>query len=375
MAAVASFSVLAAHEVDQQNRFDALGQQVDDLRANGDSRQSEQDARIQRMAQIIAAQENIDVGAVTGETLGDINDLAGVGSVEVSLETRTKFEAATVLLTKRLKGTTDAWQEDCTATIVDSGQEKFIMSAQHCLIGDINGGNTSGKGGGGILNITNGDHYEYGVFTSTDPMAELQNRQPDAVARSAAIDMTGMSDTALLRFDEGQGQNLAAIPLESFVSSLNPPIAGQQVALFGRPAINSAQPAKMNGIYLGRVGGLEVSGGRSEQLDLVAIKPSIVSEDSCMYGASGSSAQFSNGELAGPLSIRNGNDTSRTHVEDGEALWRFKLENLTGLNLDDYPTICGFSVPSRSTIPELINALDNPAAYAPYTPRLQIETK
>ncbi len=76
---------------------------------------------------------------------------------------------------------------------------------------------------------------------------------------------------------------------------------------------------------------------------------------------------LADGQILGPLSMRNNlgygpNNAFRypdTPANDQD--YRLKYEQMLGLNLGDYTTICGYSVPTAETIPELAQVLANPA--------------
>lgn len=353
--AVAKGAQYEVHKVDQ------LTDRIGTLEKESAEKQDQLD----RQTAIIANQNNISPGVITGESLNAIEDLTAYES-HVSPEQRELLSAATVEIGKRLRGTADTWQLSCTATKVTNGSEAFVMSAAHCFIGDLP---STGKGGiPDALNITDYSSYEYAILDPNTKTSRRPESEPLALATAVTIDES-MSDMALLRVEatpNGTFDKLPAVSFESFTSLGHSPAPGEQAALYAIPAASNFTPVIGVGTYLGRIQGNGMS-QNSYELDLVAVRPENETEDPCMFGASGSSAVFAGGRVSGALSIRNntGYGTSRTVISEdiGGMTARLLMESELGLDLGEVTTVCGFSVPGEQTFKNLQASLDIPGAY------------
>ncbi|HET9174262.1 MAG TPA: hypothetical protein VFN56_03200 [Candidatus Saccharimonadales bacterium] len=101
---------------------------------------------------------------------------------------------------------------------------------------------------------------------------------------------------------------------------------------------------------------------------LVGLTADNPQSDSCEFGGSGSVAMFANGKFSGPLSFRNniGYGDAHSYASPDNAVDnqrnRLEFEASTKLNLGQFTTVCGFSVPSTAEVmPDLISVLQHPS--------------
>lgn len=335
-------------------------------------RAEDQQRQLDRQTAIIASQNNIEVGVITGESLKSIDSLEAYGS-KITPEQRERLRVATVEVGKRQKGSAEPWQLTCTATKVSNGSEVFVMSATHCFTGDLP--QVSGKGGGGIkmdaLNITDTSLFEYAILDPKIDHTERPTAEPMARVSALALDMYA-SDLALLRIDSStttdEYTEHPAVSFGEFSSVLMAPVPGEQTALYSLPSASNFEPVVSTGVYLGRVDASTEVSLYSSKLDIVAVWPSSAAEDACNFGASGSSAIFAGGVVSGPLSFRNnangfGSADERQPEDTGGMHYRLILEQQLGLDLTDVPTICGYSQPDERSFEVLQASLDVPGAY------------
>ena len=349
VALVAGIALLkgAQFEADQAQKLKSVQQELAD-----------KEHSLDRVTDFVADQAGVGKGVVTGESLHLVNSLPGIEKL-VSPEQRQLLEASTVKIAKRVKDSNSEWFESCTATKVTNGSESFILSAAHCFSSDM--ASSGGKGAvPDVLNMTELSSYEYAVFLpSKEP--GLATGEPIARSSRLVIDFSGRADLALMRVDTSADfDDIPAISLEDFTSVNKSPNLGEQVALYGVPGSSGNVPITATGTYFGRVTGGAL-GSPNQFIDLVGIDPSLPAEDACNYGASGSSAVFADGSVTGALTIRNniGYETGMKQPEDiHSSQYRLMIESLTGLDLGEFTTICGFAVPDEQSFAVLQSALN-----------------
>jgi hypothetical protein len=337
--------------------------------------------RNQRMNRILGSEHGVGENVITGESLSMPDTLPGAG-FPVSAEVRNALQDATVKLGSGRKSSTDKhifWDGSCTGTkVVSAAGNEYILSAAHCFKDEPA---ISRKGSSGPLAVNIAKPQDmYAVLDPNLAVSDRQSAEPLATIDGIAVDRSGTTDIALLSVapthaHAAQFNQIPAIPLDSYsvgaLGGLNSQIApGQPVALDGMPASNWDEHVRDTGIYLGQYDGSELS-GISNQIDLVAIAAPTYEDDACNYGASGSQGAYLRTDgglgMTGPLSWRNsiGYGTEHKFYEpdtaDADIQARLKVEAMTGVNLDQFDTICGYSVPQQDTLDNLQQVLDNPS--------------
>ena len=281
------------------------------------------------------------------------------------------------MLGYRKKGDTGPWQYMCTATKVQDDGTSYILTASHCF------GDELPKKGGGLLptaeNITPILSDDYAIL---DPTLGFDERttNPMAVVNNVALDPSGYTDWALLSVTatppspSRNFDSLPALDLRKSVSLVSDPLKLEEqvykpVKVYSVPQDSGFKEVAATGQYLGRAFSPEISGG-STQLDIVGINfsPDTKESDPCEYGGSGSNAVFSNGAITGPLSLRNNigygpnNEAGdpNTTTNQQSIVNRLDLEQLLGIDLSGYQTICGYSVSSPDQLNQLKKVLADP---------------
>jgi hypothetical protein len=334
-----------------------------------------QQQQVDRLSGIIGHLNDVSPGVASGSSLSSVTSLPGYG--ERSPKQSKILQQATLQLISRPEGTNQTWSPICTATKVSQGGQDYILTAAHCFKdtkGDFPSGPQDNNDGvpAEAVNIVTQTANEYAVALPAKPGQEPPDTwEPIAMASGIAVDESGVSDWALLQVSQVSSQYVS-IASNSLSITDRLPIPGESVTLYSLPASNGNQPVSETGIYLGDYASPADFTGISDELDLVGINPGTPNADACDYGASGSIADIGNNEFTGPLSYRDNMGYGPDDVfippdtSNGSETSRLYLEAETGLNLDHFNTICGYSIPEvteggiNDTIPDLIEVLRSP---------------
>ncbi len=327
----------------------------------------QQQAQSKRMGEILGNLTGVDSKVVSGQGLTSIDKLPGYGQ-PVSPELRRKLQSATVELGIRPKGTNAAWQPFCTAVKVSDGQTNFIVTARHCLNDSIN----FPQKGSPLPAAENVTSLLTSDFAVLDPNLSLAERvaRPLASINNVAIDTTGTADWAILKpAANSQTTNFSEqspLHISDVLAYDNAfrPLPGSDVALFGLPQISGFEPVIGTGKYIGRmfINGAHFSGW----YDFVGLHAQTPQADNCQFGTSGSVAMFNNGHLSGPLSFHDNLGYGYSHkiisgdnlkVEQQDYL---DYEQMFNIDLQNFTSVCGYSVPLPDTVTDLKKVLSNP---------------
>lgn len=186
------------------------------------------------------------------------------------------------------------------------------------------------------------------------------------VARITGIAVLPDVDLALLRFEPAgeSAQRWREIPAVPFKLAVRSPLVGQTVALSSVP--DSVLTAG-TGLYVGRIRVADASWGfgfgeRPFSLDVVAHSPRTSSEDATYFGASGSAAIFSGGQLlpglARRVSVGYGN---RSPASSQDPRWA-DLEHALGVYLprSRFNVLALYSDPTESMMEKLRRGFEKP---------------
>lgn len=331
---------------------------------------------LQQLGAITARSSNESVGVVTGSTLRNIPSPQRYRSVPKDYIEES--DKATVEVLSRVKGSPDSYEPICTGTKVSSRAKSYILLANHCRKAYEN---IPAHGGPlpEAVNITElVGNNDFAVAEPSQHYPDDSNWNILATVDNVAVDESGETDWAMMQAASSKAfHKLPSVPLNEVISSTDrKPTPGEDVSLYSLPQSNYFAPVKAKGIYIGTVSGYSI-GGISDFEELVAINVAQPTQDACDYGGSGSTARFSNGQVTGPLSFRNNlgygpgdiffaPDSAQTSQET-----RFDIEETTGYNLNDFNTICGYSVPidvsasyenpSFNSIENLVTVLQSPS--------------
>lgn len=313
-----------------------------------------------------------------------IEDMPGYG-IKISKETRKQLADSTVKIVMRAKGSESTWAEFCTGLKVKIDNQVFITSAKHCF-------NTEGwqtlstnyiDGDQNIqvpaVNIAPNSAFEYAVV---DPRIKRTSYTADvppvvAVIEGIMLDPNDNTDWALLKpvNDEsrvGNYQIFKDIPSVDLMKMDKKPVVGQEIAVYGLPQVTNSRPVAGKGLYLGTFKNPYLQNG---EMVLVGLQAKDQIHDSCLYGASGSSA-MANGILFSGLALRNNvyyyGSNSERHLTDGtpeaNQYWRDLMERSTGVNLDRFTTICGYTIKSPRHWLKLKAGMENIAVFPTISP-------
>ncbi|MGI9028194.1 MAG: hypothetical protein ACR2FM_05155 [Candidatus Saccharimonadales bacterium] len=302
-------------------------------------------------------------------------------------EARQSLTDSTLKIAKRYKGS-DRWEQHCTGVKVTTGADNYVSTAAHCFK-EFTGADTEGLLDGpsdqpkafNIISRT-ADFYDFAVF---DPRLPKGLRQPLAIIDGISIS-NRTQDRALLSvhptevsantanfrsFDQITAQPLALEQKKAVAR----PAPGQKVALFGVPVANGDRQLAGIGRYVGRLRFQHKNGG-TEYADVVGIKPKRIDQDTCNYGASGSSYSATAGNatyVSGPLSKRlnsiwdppdidNKTDFSEqrgdvTNEISNNERWRAIYQQRLNVDLSSFSTICTYSVALPGTSRDLVDGL------------------
>lgn len=308
--------------------------------------------------------------------------------INVGPEMRKQLMDSTVEVIKHNPPNADTapmpWFGNCTGVkVLMPGQmDPMIMTAAHCFseATGIKYGDFANPAAptDTAENFMNAEYYEVGIV---DPQSPWSTREQGPLLGIGGISIsTHHKDVALLSPFTGKGgpspsgqdsRTFEQIPAINFkvAEHLAP---GEQVALYGVPQAANFTPVIGTGRYIGRVHfseyvydtGPETS---SRMLDIVAVNPNNPTADACNFGASGSLAMRSDGSMLGPLSIRlnKGYSTPNTNQAldspNFNNYWRTEWEMETGIDLENYSTICAYTVLDQNTPAELVEGFSHMA--------------
>jgi hypothetical protein len=374
---VSGHQILSNRFEEQQERGEALanrqGLTLEELTAMQE--------RLKRFGKIMGDLSESDVSAsvISGEALRPAASLPGYGAI-VSAELRQKAKASTVQIGTQSKGAADksTWYQNCTATKMTYQARTFVLSAAHCFADDIpkHGGPEDAVMLPRAVNITSKATESYAILDPTIPEHQRMSAEPLAFVTNIAINRSGDADWALLEVSQNEDSDRAfgdipGLNLQNTASGYSdiipkPPVEGQNTVVYSIPQSSGNTEIMEPGTYLGRVYGGEIGYSSSYLYDLVGINPEDPTEDACNYGASGSQAVLADGTTTGPLAWRNniGYPNGTREPVDGTAQHtrtdRLKIEATTGINSDQFSTVCIYSAAQPDTIGSLIKVLDDP---------------
>lgn len=308
-----------------------------------------------------------------------IEHMPGYG-IKLSKETRKQLADSTVKIVMRPKGSGSGWGETCTGLKVKINNEVFITSAKHCfnhenwqtLSTNYSNGDQSIQVP--AVNIAPNAGFEYVVVDPRIKRTSYSAEVPPVVAMIEGImlDPNDNTDWALLKpvtneAKVGNYQIFKDIPSVDLMKMDKKPKVGQEIGVYGLPAVTNHRPVAGKGYYLGNIGNPYLQNGEMALVGLLA-KDQV--HDSCLFGASGSSA-MAEGILFSGLALRNNTyyygPNAERHGLDGRSedmqYWRDLMEKSNGINLDRFTTICGYTVKNLSHWLKLRNGMSNTAVF------------
>lgn len=313
-----------------------------------------------------------------------IEDMPGYG-IKISKEIRKQLADSTVKIVMRFKGSDSGWAEYCTGVKVRIDNETFITTAKHCFSQEgwyrLSTNHTAA--GQNIhtpaVNIAQAAAFEYAVV---DPRIKRSTYSPDvppvvAMVGGIMLDPNDDTDWALLKpvNDEqkvGNYQIFKDIPSLDIMKLTKKPVVGQEMAVYGMPQVTNSRPVAGKGIYLGTFDNPyhEADGqAGSGKMALVGLQVSDQIHDPCLYGGSGGSAS-AKGVLLNALAFRNNTYYLKNpdrHPTDGSVesnlYWRDLMEKTTGINMDRFTTICGYTIQKPSHWLKLRDGINNIAVF------------
>ncbi|MBP6962520.1 hypothetical protein KBB49_03225 [Candidatus Saccharibacteria bacterium] len=314
--------------------------------------------KLDALSKIIASQAGVSIETVNGELPGP-ETLPGYG-VQVSPEIRKSFESSVLKMGKRLKGETGPWEEVCTANKVSYEGKEYVVTAAHCLTGDMNGMVSPIKGGGeySALDITDLSPYEYAVLEPDVPSTE---RQVDPIANVSSVSVMtpGGPDMALFTINSTpRFEAVESIPISDPTPYITP---GVDVALRSLPASSGNEPITYKGVYLGRIENAYEIGSLSNTVEVVGLAGiDDETEDVCMYGASGSAAQTAEAPVFA-LSTRHQTDVydnggfDPLQPQESAYTKTLKIADTLGVDLSSFDVICSYSTVGEGDMERLLN--------------------
>jgi hypothetical protein len=267
---------------------------------------------------------------------------------------------------------------NCTAVRVSvpGVKDALFATAAHCF------SNLTGSRSGGLRdaqnpnlkaeNFTAVSDMEYAILDPSEPELDQRSNQPVAIVDRISIS-TDYKDIALLHIkNTGHSLNssvnirkLSEIPALPLKALKQAPLPGTPVAMYGEPQASGFEPVSGTGTYLGRVvyNYTDDYSGESvtRMLDMVGITADAPELDKCNFGASGSVAELPDGQILGNLSTRVTLGYGPEHtmqfgdisLEDN-LYWLNQWENQTGINMEGFTTVCGFTVINAKTPAHLV---------------------
>jgi hypothetical protein len=169
-----------------------------------------------------------------------------------------------------------------------------------------------------------------------------------------ALNPPNTSDQTVPYAGERPLADVPAVPITKLVTAAKEPIVGQQVALYGIPAVDGNIPVATTGRYIGRytLDRSDEAGPAliNSKLDLVAVPAAIPEEDPCEHGSSGGSAITATGPFFGSLSYRFSTGYGPQHRYDPPDQPGYNqymianIERALDVKIPLGDTVCGFSV-------------------------------
>ena len=357
----------------------AQNQKLDRLQARVNQYTNKNSTNLNQLESEFARLNDIPQGVVTGSSLRPVPTIVG----KVSETNKNQSDNATVEVLVKVKGSLNSYSPICTGTNVSYEDNRYVLLANHCLKA-FETPTKAGKQEPSAVNVTSSVSGDFFIARPSEHNPGNHNWNPLARVDNIAVDESNLTDLALMQATQTKSyQSLATVPLKNIVSTSTSIKAGEAVSLYSLPASNNFAPVSEKGVFLGSFYSYQI-GGLGVNLDLVGINPSSPESDACNFGGSGSSARFANGIITGPLSFRNniGYGKSDTFYSPdnpkNSQITRFDIENETGYNLSMFSTICGYSIPIETSIPNamkdqyssiqgLVDVLNHPnnTIYAP----------
>ncbi len=309
------------------------------------------------------------------EGLSSVESLPGK-NIKISTRAQQHLSNATVKIVRRAKltqaekdqgKTPFPWEDNCTGVKITDGDKTYISTALHCF------GNDTGSQRGHIyassyprqpkaLDFINSGWNEYAI---QDPHVDPKARQTIGRVTGIAASTNGY-DAALLKiksvsFGTKAPRSFNQLPSLSDQKDKLRPTPGQEVGLYGVPQASGSKPVKGKGTYVGRAYGSD-----GILVDIVGISAEQPNQDTCNFGASGSSfiSEVDGKEIvSGALSWRSNRtfDSGKygKQVANWEALstslasdirkYGDKDSNGVDLTSSDFTTLCGYTVlPDRA---------------------------
>lgn len=326
------------------NKIEALSERADDAEARRD-----------RSTRALAGMTGVKAETIDGTNLRDVSELPGNGK-KVTPEQREALGRATVSIARREKEEKGPWERRGMGVMVkDTDGTPVVSTATHLFSDERDWimGNWGPNPVAEAANIADGSPYEYGLF---DPRMDTYVT-PFAVATDIAIDTTGITDTALMGFDNIPSRafrnhaTFSLASIETKASDSDPFLPGEEVTLFSNSYVTGDKILNRTGTYLGSMA--VDPGAVSDAVHLVGLQVGESQQDACYYGTSGVSGLAASGNLTGPLSWRSTTGYGPDHrsfdedTPQGEKL-RLETEDVLGIDLSEFDVLCGFSLAEDS---------------------------
>lgn len=283
--------------------------------------------------------------------LRSTNELPGL-SEKVSQEQISTLENSLVTILVEPNGGS-SWAQHCSGLKVTVDGNDYVQTAAHCFE-PYTGLIPPGAQSDNILPVTS---YSYAIGLP----ANQKELTPIAEVTAVSVDVNG-NDTALLQLSSELPafQGIPAVPIET-VAAVSP-TPGEQVAMVGVPESDNDNPVIGEGTYIGQV---QDPNNSAQKIDVIGLNTPSSTQDSCYFGASGSSAIFADGHVSGPLTVRSGRGEQEdpTLKSDDPAVaanLRAQLEQATGYNLEPFNVLCGYAIPPANAYDLLINGFNTP---------------
>ncbi len=374
VAASLAFSGLIAHEIAQENAIDdaqteltAARKALSDQQSSHDDDIEQIEDELQRAKRIEAIRADQDPSMIDDSWLVSPEELPGVDS-ETSYEQQNLLANSTVKILKRLKTSTPdvAWEELCTGNKVSYGGKVYIRSAAHCFVKSP----AVQKGGAAdddtAYDLTPILDYEYAIVDPTDYLATRANN-PLATVGNVAVDYS-YSDSALMTLASTSPEFEALQTLQLDTQTVDPmigPVVGQEAFMVGAPESSGNTEIYAKGQYLGLFPGSDTN---TIPYHIVGLKDIYEpSEDVCNYGSSGSTSMLSDDTVLGVLTQRNnitfnleGTPPNDPDNPQGSLTRRMDYEKAMGIRMDQFSTLCLYSVISPAVMAGLVNSIGNP---------------
>ena len=355
---------------------DALGQQQ--ISSANDQQE------IKRLQGLAAGLANVSPGTISGDSLKKVSTLSGYGE-SMSSDAPATLRASLVQLVRRVPkvdgSTPNAWEQDCTGLKISVDRDTYVISAGHCLAGErplppATADPADTRLYPSAYDVSASQTYEFGAESV------LSNGSVGPVTSIDGISRSSFTDATLLKVDAVSAQETSFSSQPSYpdyqttlANSSYIENPGQPVALYTLPVAAKGAVVSGVGTYVGQYLSSDTKLGVVNLVGLTDVRSGEVNP--CNYGASGSSAVTSSGEMMGLLSYLNATKYRETPqageidpslaIPNGAYQHRLAIEGQTNLDLDKFDVICEYSPLEGRTIDDLKGAFGHvlPAKYVP----------